>query len=383
MTSPASAGSEGDFGETGFTANRDDVLAAARFMDSRGLPPHLFIGHSLGGAAALAAAHEREGLSGAVAIAAPADPVHTGRLFRDKRDEILAVGHAEVEIAGRSFRVSKAFLDDLETQCPDQVAPKLGCPLLIMHSPVDDTVGIENAGQIFARAKHPKSFISLGGAGHLLAAPADAEYVVEMISTWASRYLPGGTEERRAREAAGANGAGGANGAASAGKEEPRSQAMQQETKQAGQGQSEGQEEGAVKVCERAPPGSLAQEVSVRGHNFSAGEPVPIGDDAGPTPYDLLLAGLGACTSMTLRMYAKRKGWPLEGVEVRLAHGRRHATDCEKAEGAPASLEEISRTIHLQGPLDEAQRARLMEIADKCPVHRTLTGELRVRTEAG
>ena len=351
--------SEGDFAKSGFSSNREDLLSAVRELKRRGFETTLLVGHSLGGTAALASvasAMELAPIKGAVTIASPADPAHAKHLFGSALDAIATTGSGTIEVGGREFLVSHEFLQDLESQCPDSVVPNLHCPVLVMHAPADNTVGVENAAKIFSWAKHPKSFVSLDRADHVISNADDADYVAEMISAWASRFHePHPVMSGSKKVAAGS----------------------------AGQGEQEQGEEGAVTVSERLPFGALTQEISVRNHKLLAGEPVPIGDDAGATPYDYLLAGLGACTSMTVRLYAKRKGWDLQHVSVQLSHARRHATDCEVAEGASAQLEEISRVVNLVGNLDDSQRARLLEIADKCPVHRTLTGKVIVKTELG
>ena len=353
--------SEGEFAESGFSSNREDLLSAVRELAKRGHETTLLVGHSLGGTAALAsvgAAMEFAPIKGAVTIASPADPAHAKHLFGAALEAITTTGKGEIEVGGRKFSVSREFLQDLESQCPDSIVPNLHCPVLVMHAPGDNTVGVDNAAKIFSWAKHPKSFVSLDRADHVISNADDADYVAEMIAAWASRFhKPHPVMSGSAKPAASAG--------------------------QSKEEQGEEGEEGQVIVSERLPFGALTQEVSVRNHKLLAGEPVPIGDDAGPTPYDYLLAGLGACTSMTVRLYAKRKGWDLQQVSVRLSHARRHATDCEVAEGASAQLEEIVRVVNLVGNLDDTQRARLLEIADKCPVHRTLTGKVIVKTELG
>jgi putative redox protein len=206
-----------------------------------------------------------------------------------------------------------------------------------MHAPTDTTVGIENASRIFLAARHPKSFVSLDTADHLLTRREDATYAADVMAAWASRFLP--AEEETLEAAA---------------------------------------EEAVVRMAE---PGRLAQDVAVGRHRLRADEPRNLGgDDTGPTPYGLLLSALGACTTMTLQLYAKRKQWPLEGVEVRLHHEKVHARDCEDCETRVGKIDRIDRELVIQGPLDDAQRTRLLEMADRCPVHRTLHAEVKVRT---
>ena len=333
--------SEGEFANTNFSSNVDDLVAAAGYLRANRAAPKLLIGHSLGGAAVLAAAARVPEAVAVATIGAPADPGHVAHLFRNAADEIAAKGEAEVDLAGRRFRVKKQFLDDIAAQNLEPALGSLRKALLLFHAPRDETVGIDNAGQIFAAAKHPKSFVSLDDADHLLSRKADAIYVAEVLAAWADRYL--GVEMESA----------------------PLLTA----------------DPGGVTVRERGS-GRFAQEIAAGRHRFSADEPADYGgDDSGPTPYDLLLAGLGACTTMTLRMYAERKGWPLDRAEVRLSHEKIHAQDCADCETREGRIDRIERRLTLDGPLDAAQREKLLEIADKCPVHRTLTGEIKINTE--
>ncbi len=330
--------SEGEFAGTTFSSNVGDLVAVAGWMRERLGPARVLVGHSLGGAAVLAAAHQLEECVAVATIGAPADPAHVRALFGESLGRIETQGEAELSIGGRPFTVRKSFLDDLAARDPAQEIAKLRRALLILHGPFDQVVGVDEARKIFEWAKHPKSFVSLDRADHLLTRPEDAAYAGEVIGAWAARYLPPGTAAQTPPP------------------------------------------EGVVEV--RGGPTGFAQEVRVGQHALRADEPVkvPGGTDTGPAPYDYLLAGLGACTSMTLRMYADRKGWPLEGVEVRLKHRKVHAEDCADCETAKGRVDEIEREVAVSGPLDEAQRARLLEIADRCPVHRTLEGEIKIRT---
>jgi putative redox protein len=332
--------SEGEFANTTFSSNVTDLVAAADELRKSKRAPAILIGHSLGGAAVLAAAAQVPEARAVVTIAAPSDPVHVAGLFKDRLAEIEARGEIEVTLAGRPFRIRRAFLDDVaEQQLSGRIAA-LGKALLIFHSPTDDIVGIDNAGRIFAAARHPKSFISLAGADHLLSRKSDAAYVANVIAAWGERYLDMLPQEM-------ADGAG---------------------------------EAGLVTVRETRQ-GRLQQEIEAGAHRFLADEPVAVGgDDSGPNPYDLLLAALGACTAMTLHLYAERKALPLDRAIVRLRHGRIHAADCESCETKEGMIDRIERGIVLEGTLDAQQRARLLEIADKCPVHRTLTSEVDIRT---
>jgi uncharacterized OsmC-like protein/alpha-beta hydrolase superfamily lysophospholipase len=330
--------SEGEFANTTFSSNVADLVAAADELRRLRRAPEILIGHSLGGAAVLAAAAAVPEARAVVTIAAPNDPAHVAGLFKDRVEEIGERGEVEVSLGGRPFRIRRAFLADVADQKLTEHIASLHKALLVFHSPTDDVVGIENASRIFAAAKHPKSFVSLAGADHLLSRPSDAAYVANVIAAWAERYL----DMAPVRLAAAA-------------------------------------EPGVV--VRETNAGRFQQEIRVGAHRLVADEPVEVGGlDSGPGPYDLVLAGLGACTSMTLRLYAERKALPLARVTVRLTHAKIHAADCEACETEEGMIDRIDRTITLDGELDEPQRARLLEIADKCPVHRTLTSEIEIRT---
>jgi putative redox protein len=331
--------SEGNFADTHFSSNVDDLVAAADHLRSTHGAPAILIGHSLGGAAVLAAAHRIADARAVVTIAAPCDPAHVTGLFKNKVDKIREQGEVEVSLAGRPFRIKREFLDDISEQRITERVTALHKALLIFHSPTDDTVGIDNASRIFLAAKHPKSFVSLAGADHLLSKKTDAVYVANVIAAWAERYLEAPAERS-----------------------------------------DEQIEIGTVLVRETGD-GKFQQEILSGPHRFLADEPVKVGGlDSGPGPYDLLLAGLGACTSMTLRLYADGKKLPLKRVSVRLTHNKIHAEDCLNCETKEGMVDRIDRNITLEGPLDAAQRKRLLEIADKCPVHRTLESEIEIRT---
>jgi uncharacterized OsmC-like protein/fermentation-respiration switch protein FrsA (DUF1100 family) len=331
--------SEGNFADTHFSSNVDDLVAAADYLRKTHGAPAILIGHSLGGAAVLAAAHRIADARAVVTIAAPCDPAHVAGLFKDQVDKIREQGEVEVSLAGRPFRIKREFLDDIsEQRITDRVA-NLRKALLILHSPTDDIVSIDNASRIFLAAKHPKSFVSLAGADHLLIKKSDAVYVANVIAAWAERYL----EERAERS-------------------------------------DEQIEVGTVLVRETGN-GKFQQEILSGPHRFLADEPVKVGGlDSGPGPYDLLLAGLGACTSMTLRLYADGKKLALKRVSVRLTHNKIHAEDCLNCETKEGMVDRIDRSITFEGALDAEQRKRLLEIADKCPVHRTLKSEIDIRT---
>jgi uncharacterized OsmC-like protein/alpha/beta superfamily hydrolase len=329
--------SEGEFANTTFSSNIADLVAAADHLRKMYQAPAILIGHSLGGAAVLAAASQVPEARAVATIAAPADPAHVTGLFRQHVADIHEKGEVEVALAGRPFRIRKEFLDDVAMHKLEHCVRNLHKALLVMHSPTDDLVGIENASAIFTTAKHPKSFISLHGADHLLSNRADAVYVAEVIAAWSERYLDMVPEPD----------------------EMPVDGVLVGETGN----------------------GKFEQSVVVGKHRFLADEPVSAGGNgSGPNPYDYLLAGLGACTSMTIRLYADLKKLPLKHVAVRLKHDKIHALDCENCETKEGKIDRIDREVTLEGDLTAEQRARLMEIADKCPVHRTLTSEIDIRT---
>lgn len=332
--------SEGEFANENFSSNIDDLVAAADFMRDEIEAPKVLIGHSLGGAAVLAAAAHIPEAAAVATIGAPFDPGHVAHLFQSAAEEIEAKGEAEVLIAGRPFMVKQQFLDDIAAHNAAGYIPALKKALLIFHAPRDTIVGIDNAAEIFKAAKHPKSFVSLDDADHLLSKRGDAIYVADVLASWAARYLPKGALAKDALASV----------------------------------------PGEVVVAETGE-GKFTQIVRSGDHRLVSDEPKSIGgDDKGPGPYDLVLAGLGACTSMTVRMYAERKGWPLERVIVGLSHRKIHAEDCADCETRSGKLDEIERVLTFEGDLDDDQRSRLLEIADKCPVHRTLTQEVKIRS---
>ena len=334
--------SEGDFANESFSSNVEDLLAAAEHLGSIGRAPELLVGHSLGGAAVLSAAGALPGVRAVATIGAPSDTEHVKQLFTGSLDAIEAEGSAEVALAGRRFRISREFVRDLEGQRLADRVRALDRALLICHAPADELVSIDHAARLYMAARHPKSFLSLAGADHLLTRKRDSEYAARAIAAWASRYL-----------------------------DLPESEAES--------GPGESLPHGTVRVTERKPP--FTQVVQAGPHTFAADEPASYGGaDTGPAPYDLLLASLGACTSMTLRMYADRKKWPLAGVSVELKHSKIHAEDCEDCETKEGKLDRIERAVRVSGDLSAEQRARLLEIADRCPVHRTLEGEIDVLT---
>lgn len=332
-------GSEGEFANTLFSSNVDDLIAAADHLRKSYAAPAILIGHSLGGTAMLAAAYKIPEARGVVTIAAPYHPKHVTNLFKADIDKLRKQGEIEVSLAGRAFRIKREFLDDVADKNLQSCIANLRKALLVFHSPTDDLVGIENASQIFISAKHPKSFISLAGADHLLSQRSDAVYVANVVAAWADRYLD------------------------------------QPET------MTEAEVEAGLVLVRETHGGKFQQEILTGPHHLLADEPIKLGGlGSGPGPYDFLLAGLGACTSMTIRLYADFKKLPLENVSVRLSHSKIHAKDCETCDTKVSTLDQIDRAITLEGPLDDEQRKRLMEIADKCPVHKTLQSKINIST---
>lgn len=332
--------SGGEFATSGFSSNVSDLIAAADWMQQNGKPVSLMIGHSLGGAATIVAAGQIDSVNAVATIGAPSDPGHVVAQFKDSVPEIEAKGAAQVNLGGRPFTLSREFLDDVRAATVRDAAAELRKPLLILHAPGDDVVGIDNATGLFLAAKHPKSFVSLDRADHLLTGKDDAAFVIDVIAGWAGRYIAG----------------------PSTGTQSSAPQAHK------------------TVVRETLANGPYQNEVLIGGRRFLSDEPKSVGGaDTGPDPYALVTAGLGACTSMTLRMYANRKGWPLQRVSVGLEHAKEHAADCVDC-GPKDRIDVFRRYIEIEGDLDEEQRQRLLEIADRCPVHRTLEHGAKVET---
>lgn len=330
--------SEGDFESSDFSGNISDLFCASEYLEENYEAPKLLIGHSLGGAAALFAAEKLQNIEAVVTIAAPFDPYHLTKMISEDLDEIKEKGEAKVSIGGRPFTIKQSFIDDLNSHDAEEVANELKKPLLIFHSPQDKTVNIDNAAKIYTAARHPKSFISLDGANHLLTDKNDSAYVGNVIAGWVRRYLK---------------------------VEEHEKNALKSESKVAVQTSDE----------------SYTTQIKAGKHRLVADEPEDVGGaDQGPTPYDLLSSALGACTSMTLQMYSKRKKWDLKEVTVHLNHDKDYAQDCADCEKSTAKIDQFERKIELKGDLDETQRKRLLEIADKCPVHKTLHSDISVKT---
>ncbi len=330
--------SDGDFSNTNFSGNVDDLVAAASYLKENYKAPTLLVGHSLGGAAAIFAAEKIPSIKAIATIGAPSDPNHVQQLIKSDLNEINAKGKAIVNLSGRDFTIKKQFLEDLKTKSLPAMVKALRKPILILHSPQDDTVGIKNAEEIYLAAHHPKSFISLDGADHLLMKEADSRYVGQVIAGWVQRYV-----------------------------------ATPQEVVLASEQQ----------VVASLDASDIFTTSMILGKHFlTADEPIDVGgNDFGPSPYELVSAGLSACTAMTVQMYARRKSWPLENIEVHTSYGKSHANDCEDCESENAKIDTFRRAIKLTGNLEEKQIARILEIADKCPVHRTLHSPTQIITK--
>ncbi|WP_027075351.1 bifunctional alpha/beta hydrolase/OsmC family protein [Maribacter antarcticus] len=330
--------SEGDFEDTNFSGNVSDLIAAASFLEETYKAPTLLVGHSLGGAAALFAAAEIATIKAVATIGAPSNPVHVQHLFKSTIVEINTSGKAVVNLSGRDFTIKKQFLDDLETKSLVTVVKNLRKPVLILHSPQDDTVGIKNAEELYVAAHHPKSFVSLDGADHLLMKKQDSLYAGQLIAAWSQRYVSSSENEDL-------------------------------KTKH-------------QVVASLDASDGFTTAMKVGSHFLTADEPIAFGgNDYGPSPYELVSAGLSACTAMTLQMYAKRKDWNVENVEVHTSYSKSHAQDCENCETDSAKLDTFHREITLSGNLDKNQKARLLQIADKCPVHKTLRNNVQIITK--
>lgn len=330
--------SEGDFSDTNFSGNVADLVTAANFVAGEYMAPTLIIGHSLGGAAAIYAATEIPSIKAVVTIGAPSNPAHVQHLLKSGLEEIESKGKAVVNLSGRDFTIKKQFLEDLETKALPDTVKKLRKPLLILHSPQDDTVGIKNAEEIYLAAYHPKSFVSLDGADHLLMNKEDSQYVGKVIAGWAQRYvdLPSKSNLKTKHQV----------------------------------------------VASLDAADGFTTQMKVGNHFMTADEPIDFGgNDYGPSPYELVSAGLSACTVMTVQMYVRRKGWNLENIEVHTSYSKSHAEDCENCESDSSKIDTFHRDIKLTGNLEEKQINRILQIADKCPVHRTLHNKTQVITK--
>ena len=331
--------SEGNFSNTNFSSNVNDLVTAAAYLRDNYQAPSLLIGHSLGGRAVLSAAAKIPEIKALVTIGAPADSHHLTHLFTSQIDDIMQSGSAEIAIGSRKFNITKQFLDDIKENRNDIESLKV--PLLVMHSPIDEIVPIKEAEKIYQRAKHPKSFITLDTANHLVTDKNDTEYVANIISAWSQKYLS---------------------------------------LKKANTKPIQKVAEGDVVVNEFNK--NFTRLIQSDEHQWLADEPTKVnGDNLGPDPYELLLAALGACTSMTLRMYANRKNLSLDDVKVTLRHSRQHGSDCQYCDSENKKIEVLSRELEITGDLTDAERQRLVEIADLCPVHKTIEGKVVITTE--
>lgn len=330
--------SEGDFADSNFSTNVDDLVAAADYLAREHAAPSLLVGHSLGGTAVLKAAERIDSARAVATIGSPSHAGHVEHLVQDDAGKIETEGEASVLLGGRPFTVRKQFLDDIRTSPVLDHVATLNKALLVLHAPLDEMVEVSNATDLFVAARHPRSFISLDDADHLLTQPAHSNYAGHVIATWAEKYLDA-APAFAPDEVAGA-------------------------------------------VVSVTGEQGFTTQINAAGHAFVADEPASVGGhNAGPSPYDLLSAALAACTTMTLKMYADRKKWPLESSTVTVWHEKIHARDCEDCSSdADARVDVFERELRVVGPLDDDQRARLLEIADRCPVHRTLHGEVKVRT---
>lgn len=329
--------SDGDFAETNFSGNVADLLAAADFLEKQHQAPSLLVGHSLGGAAVVFAAQELPSVKAVATIAAPSSPSHVKHLLKSELEEIRAKGLATVNVGGRDFTIKEHFLQDLNTRELKKIIKEMDLAILVMHSPQDTTVGIKNAEELYTSARHPKSFVSLDGADHLLSRAEDSQYAGEVIASWASRYLSIPEKEKIFTK---------------------------------------------HEVVANLGDEGFTTQMRAGRHYFISDEPESVGgNDFGPTPYDFLSAALAGCTSMTIQIYARRKKWPLKNVQTHVNHHKSHAEDCANCENIRAKIDVFEREIVLTGDLDQNQEQKILEIADKCPVHKTLISEATIKTQ--
>ncbi len=332
--------SEGEFAESYFSANVEDLIAVSNYMDSNYEAPSLLVGHSLGGAAVLTAASRLDNIKAVATVGAPSTVSHVTHLFSHGISEVKEKGAAEVNIGGRPFKINTEFINDFGKTDLPLIVKNMRKPLLIMHSPIDTIVGIKNAEQLYHNAHHPKSFVTLDNADHLLTNPNDSNYVGNVIGTWVQRYFK--QEENQMLE-------------------------------------TEGEQlVGHLNLVDD----NFTTSIQTKNHFMIADEPASIGgDDFGPSPYEYLNAGLAACTVMTLKMYAERKQWDLQEVFVYISHSKKHSDELELDVEKPGYLDHINKKLKFVGNLDQAQKQRLMEIASRCPVHKTIASEVIFNTE--
>lgn len=330
--------SDGDFADTNFSGNVEDLVSAGDFLADHHKAPSLIIGHSLGGAASILAASQMDSVTAVATIGAPSNPKHVQHLLQSSLEEIETSGKAVVHLSGRNFTIKKQFLDDLQRNSLPEVLNGMRKAILVMHSPQDTTVGINNAEAIYKAAHHPKSFVTLDGADHLLSNKADSLYAGDLIASWANRYI-----------------------------DIPETEILKTKHQV---------------VASLDHDDKFTTQIKAGKHYLVADEPVSYGgNDYGPSPYELVSAGLSACTVMTIQMYAKRKGWVVNNVEAHTSYSKTHAVDCEHCEEDSAKIDTFHREIKLESDLDEKQIERILQIADKCPVHKTLHSETQVITD--
>jgi uncharacterized OsmC-like protein/pimeloyl-ACP methyl ester carboxylesterase len=332
--------SEGEFADSHFSANVEDLLDVHGYMAEHYDAPSLLVGHSLGGAAVLVAASKIEAIKAVATVGAPATVGHVKHLFSHQVEDIKDEGNIEVNIGGRPFVINEDFIAEFNKTDLPAIVKNLRKPLLIMHSPFDKIVGIENAEQLYHKAHHPKSFVTLDGADHLLTEEKDSQYVGDVIGTWAKRYFP---------------------------------------KVENGMLNTEGEQlVGHLNSIED----NFTTSIQTKNHSFIADEPLSIGgSDFGPSPYEYLNAALASCTVMTLKLYAERKQWDLKEVFVYVSHSRKHSDDLQVDVEKPKYLDHISKKLKFVGNLDAKQKERLKEIASRCPVHKTMTSKVIFETE--
>ena len=332
--------SEGEFADSYFSANVDDLLAVSDYMKEHYQAPSLLVGHSLGGAAVIVAASKLESVKAIATIGAPATTEHVKKHFSHHVNEIAEKGDVEVNIGGRPFKINQEFVDDFDKTDLPEITKSLRKPILIMHAPFDKVVGIENAHQLYLAAHHPKSFISLNDADHLLLENKDSKYVGNLIGAWVQGYFD--TRDNEMLDT-----------------------------------------EGEQLVAHlNLLDDNFTTSIQTAKHTIIADEPESIGgDDFGPSPYDLLSAALASCTVMTLKLYADRKKWDLQEVYAYITYSRKHSDDLQLDVEKPTRFDHLSKKLKFVGNLDDEQREKLKEIASKCPVHKTLLSEIIIETE--
>jgi len=331
--------SEGEFAESHFSSNVEDLLSVHEYITTHYSAPSLLVGHSLGGAAVITAASKLTAVKAVATIGAPATVGHVKHLFVEEASKAINKEDIKVNIGGQPFTINEDFIADFDKTDLPSILKKLRKPLLIMHSPTDTIVEIENAHQLYHHAKHPKSFVSLDSADHLLSKASDSIYVGNVIGTWVQRYFV--AKENIMLETQGE------------------------------------QLVGHLNLIED----NFTTRIQTKKHTMIADEPSSVGgNDFGPSPYEYLNAALAACTVMTLKMYAERKKWDLQEVFVYISHSKKHSDELELDSEKSGYLDFITKKLRFVGNLDEKQKERLKEIASKCPVHKTIAGEVVFKT---